>query len=117
MNRHTFVAWLIMWVFVGAACTSEGSGYTQQYSAGDFARATAAAQLAYGPSMHCGKSEFGYGYTCSDEVNCYDNGTAERVAWECINGHSLEGNPSTCVIEQNGRLRITRREDDPRECR
>jgi hypothetical protein len=120
-NRRLLLG-LMFLAFLDASCAgSSGNGYlgTDSYSADDLARASAAARLAYG-STHCVKPAEDWawgGYECDGDVRCYASGGQERTAWECIHGSSMEGNPSKCVVEQHGSLRVTREEDDPRSCR
>lgn len=75
------------------------------------ARLAAVAHLANGPSVHCVEGE------CSGEIRCAGHWNGETVVWECVRGTSWEGNPNACVIEQNGKLQLTRPESwDPDPC-
>jgi hypothetical protein len=84
---------------------------TQQYPDHYNARLAAVAQLAYGASVHCVEGE------CSGEIRWAGHENGKTVVWECVRGTSWEGNPNACVIEQNGKLQLTRPESwDPDPC-
>jgi len=105
-------------VVAGVMSGSSGVQAPQQYSDplhSDHynynARLAAVAHLAYGPNVHCVEGE------CSGEIRCAGHRNGETVVWECVRGTSWEGNPNACVIEQNGKLQLTRPESwDPDPC-
>ncbi len=110
------IASVLVGIGVVAGVMSEPNGVQALRSADMYAdhynaRMAAVAHLAYGPRTLCVEGE------CSGEVYCGGHENGKTVVWECVRGHSLDENPHrVCVIEQDGKLQITRREDDPDPC-